>query len=271
VQVSMRVYCAMVRSPRNNKLSPEPPARTEYAAWLTSSLQTYEKLAKTLVDHRAEKGRIVESVVKSALRVILPGRFSIGTGFAITASGKSTSQLDIVIYDGLFNAPIALEGGIGLFPIECIYGFIEVKTRLDQKTTIEKVTRAIASVREFANEKRYVAYGEYEESPGKKVVGEHEVSNPLSPRSFVLAFNSVYADIRRLEAKLKECTEKNDAHVHALAVLENDWLIRQWPHRNPHEFICEEGQAFAKFCAAVLETIQSIPVAPASMKRYLGQ
>ena len=40
----------------------------------------------------------------------------------------------------------------------------------------------------------------------------------------MLAFNSVYADIRRLEAKLKECTEKNDAHIHALAVLENDWL-----------------------------------------------
>ena len=58
----MRLYGAMVRSP-HNKLGPVPPAGTEYAAWLTSSLQSYEKLAKTLVEHRAEKGRIVESVV----------------------------------------------------------------------------------------------------------------------------------------------------------------------------------------------------------------
>ena len=66
-----------------------------------------------------------------------------------------------------------------------------------------------------------------------------------------------FAALRRKKPR-KECTEKNDAHVHALAVLENDWLIRQWPHRNPHEFICEEGQAFAKFCGAVLVSVSKL-------------
>ena len=110
---------------------PASGAISEYTAWLASSLSNYETLAKTLIKHRAEKGRIVESVVKSALRAILPERFSIGTGFAITASGRSSSQLDLVIYDGFSNSPIILEGGTGLFPIECIYGFVEVKSVLD--------------------------------------------------------------------------------------------------------------------------------------------
>src|SRR5215216_1254544 len=88
-------------------------AVAEYTEWLRSSLSSYEALAKTLVKHRAEKGRIVESVLKGALRSILPGRFSLGTGFAITASGKSSSQLDVVIYDGFLNSPIMLEGGTG--------------------------------------------------------------------------------------------------------------------------------------------------------------
>jgi Domain of unknown function (DUF6602)/Resolvase, N terminal domain len=100
----------------------------EYTEWLASSISRYEALAKSIVAHRGEKGRIVEGVVKSALRAILPGRFSIGTGFAITSSGKTSPQLDLVIYDALLNAPIILEGGIGLFPIECIYGFVAVKS-----------------------------------------------------------------------------------------------------------------------------------------------
>ena len=110
---------------------PGPVPTTEYATWLAASLANYERLARHLIKHRAEKGRIVESVVKSALRGILPGRFSIGTGFAITESGQTSSQLDLVIYDGLFNSPIILEGGTGLFPIECVYGFVEVKSLLN--------------------------------------------------------------------------------------------------------------------------------------------
>ena len=82
----------------------------EYAAWLTATLKNYETLAKSLVTHHAEKGRIVESVMKSALRSILPGRYSLGTGFIVTASGRSSPQLDIVIYDGFTNAPVILEG-----------------------------------------------------------------------------------------------------------------------------------------------------------------
>ena len=115
--------------------TPGVPPRVvpQYTAWLESSMSSYEVLAKSLVQQRAEKGRIVEAVVKTALRAILPGRFSIGTGFAITASGKTSSQLDLVIYDGYTNAPIILEGGTGIFPIECIYGFVEVKSVLNGK------------------------------------------------------------------------------------------------------------------------------------------
>src|SRR5262245_17316602 len=92
----------------------------EYTEWLGSSLSRYEALAKSLVVHKAEKGRIVESVVKEALRSILPGRYSLGTGFIVTSSGQSSPQTDIIIYDGLDNKPVILEGGTGLFPIESV-------------------------------------------------------------------------------------------------------------------------------------------------------
>ena len=256
-----------------NQISEKPlPGRapvTEYAAWLSSSLSSYEALAKALIKHRAEKGRVVESVVKSALRSILPGRFSIGTGFAITSSGRSSSQLDLVVYDGLYNSPIILEGGTGLFPIECIYGFVEVKSVLD-RGAVSDATKAIGGVRQLATEKRYVDYGKHDDGTGKTVVGEFEFKDRLPPRAFVFAINSTYADILTVKAALGELTKENGAHIHGLAVMDKEWFIRQVPFRDPHEFTCREGGALQAFCAAVLASIQSISMRPASMRRYLG-
>jgi hypothetical protein len=148
-----------------------PSAVSTYAKWMQSSLLHYEELAKSLVQHKAEKGRIVEGVVKSALSTILPKRFSIGTGFAITSSGNTSSQLDIIIYDALNNSPIILESGLGLFPIECVYGFIEVKSVLN-KMGIVRFTEAVGTVRSFAKEKKYVLYGRHNDDNGNPLVGE---------------------------------------------------------------------------------------------------
>lgn len=248
---------------------PAPELFPHYAKWLASSLSRYEELARAMVKHRAEKGRVVEGVVKSALRSILPGRFSIGTGFVISASGHTSSQLDLVIYDGHFNAPIILEGGTGLFPIECVYGFVEVKSVLNTKG-VEDAARAIGAVRRFSGDKRYVAYDVRSDEDGNKVVGEVELSSSLPPRAFVFAINSAYSELSSLENDLRDATHRNDAHVHGLAVMDKDWFLQQRAYRNPHEFNCREGQALSAFCAKVLGSIQSITVWPASMKRYLG-
>jgi hypothetical protein len=248
---------------------PMPGAVTEYAAWLAASLENYETLAKKLVKHRPEKGRIVESVVKSALRAILPGRFSIGTGFAITASGSTSSQLDLVIYDAFYNSPILLEGGTGLFPIECVYGFVEVKSVLNREA-IDGFTKAVRGVRDLADEKRYVMYGKRDNGEGKKVVAEIEVENRLAPRSFMFAINSTYEDVDSVDAALKECSEKNGSHVHGLAVLDKDWFLWQKAFSEKPEFSRSQSPALAAFCAGVLASIQSMNMLPAAMRRYLG-
>src|SRR5262245_21166661 len=65
----------MVETPNSTGQGMTLAAVPEYTEWLASSLSRYEALARRLVHHRAEKGRIIEGVVKSALRGILPGRF----------------------------------------------------------------------------------------------------------------------------------------------------------------------------------------------------
>jgi hypothetical protein len=238
----------------------------EYTDWLASSIRRYEALAKSIVAHRPEKGRIVEGIVKSALRAILPGRFSIGTGFAITSSGKTSPQLDVIIYDAWFNAPIILEGQTGLFPIECIYGFIEVKSVLNGDA-IRTATDAIRTVRSLASEKQYVRYEARDIGGGRAVSKEIDVFHGLAPRSFVFAIRSEYASAEAIEAQL----DPTNAHIHGLAVLENDWFIHQLPWAEPPSpnFVIKQGKAFALFCSMVLHSIQSMQMMPASMRQYL--
>jgi hypothetical protein len=241
---------------------------SDYTTWLARSISDYESLAKSLVRHKPEKGRIVESVVKTALRTILPGRFSIGTGFAITASGETSAQLDLVIYDALLNASLILEGGTGLFPIECIYGFVEVKSILDGPG-IDSATKAIGIVRQLAKEKRYVQYIHAELAPGKKVAGDSDFAVTLAPRSFIFAIKSAFSEIKTLEEKLVEATTTNNAHVHGLVVIDQDWFIKQLPFQDPYKFECWGGsQALATFCMTVQHSIQTIEMYPAAMMSY---
>lgn len=243
------------------------PAR-EYVEWLSETMAKYERLAKSLVKHNAEKGRIVESSLKTALRTILPERYKLGTGFVITATGKSSPQQDIVIYDDLENSPILLEGGVGLFPVECVYAFIEVKSDLDGDG-IAQAAKSVAEVRALAGDKIYVGYETHEPTPGKPEVRGIAISNPLPPRSFVFALRSSMSLAGCLEA-IKEETTKWEAHIHGLAVLDKEWFVRQRAWTVPYQFDYHEGQTFARFADTVLRCVQSFPMQPAEMTRYLG-
>lgn len=240
----------------------------EYTDWLAASIARYEALARSVISHKPEKGRIVEGVVKSALRAILPGRFSIGTGFAITASGRTSPQLDLVIYDAFLNAPIILEGGTGLFPIECVYGFVEVKSVLN-RDDIHSAVEAISTVRSFAEEKKYVSYQSLQVSEGKLVAAEIQTPAPLPPRSFIFSVRSDYGSLQSIETELTTAVEAKKAHVHGLMVLEKEWFLHQVAHETPPRFFRMEGRALAHFCAMVLYNVQSMEIRPASMRPYL--
>lgn len=241
-------------------------ATKEYYDWLAASVGRYETLAKTLVEHKPEKGRIVEGIVKASLRAILPSRFSLGTGFIVTAAGDTSPQLDVVIYDGFENAPIILEAGVGVFPIECVYGFVEVKSKLDTEA-ITGAAKAIGLVRTFASQKTYEGYAV---NGGDEPVSlPMRYGNDLPPRSYVFALRTTLSEATLLES-LREEAEAHEAHIHGLAVLEPSFFAAQRPHKRPSEFISATDKAMARFGSSVLHGIQSFPMSPAAMGKYLG-
>jgi len=99
-------------------------------------LQCKLRNIRVAIEHRSEKGRAVEYLVMNLIRDFLPKEYGLGTGFIAYHNEtidniEITSQLDIIIYDALRGGPIINLESCQVFPIESVYGYIEVKTVLN--------------------------------------------------------------------------------------------------------------------------------------------
>ena len=83
--------------------------------------------------HQGEKGGIRERRVKDFLSSILPKKYGIGTGHIIDSQRDSviSYQMDIVIYDAVDGIVLPVDDYYSLFPCECVYAAIEVKSELN--------------------------------------------------------------------------------------------------------------------------------------------
>jgi hypothetical protein len=77
-------------------------------------------------------------------------------------------------------------------------------------------------------------------------------SNPgrLAPRCFVFAVNSDYKTDSTVEENLQRFTKENNAHIHALIVLNKDWLFKQRDFEETPQFDFTKDQPFERFCIA---------------------
>lgn len=95
-----------------------------------AELQARLRKIRAGVGHPGVKGAGVEDMVREFLRQTLPEFLGVGTGIVIDSNGCESRQIDIIIYDK-FKTPTFLRSGeAALFPCECVYFAIEVKTSL---------------------------------------------------------------------------------------------------------------------------------------------
>jgi hypothetical protein len=85
------------------------------------------------IPHEGEKGGIRERRVADFLLSILPQKYGVGTGHIIDSQEESVTshQTDIVIYDALNGIALPVDNYYSLFPCECVYAAIEVKSELN--------------------------------------------------------------------------------------------------------------------------------------------
>lgn len=99
------------------------------------------------IEHPGSKGDVLEMAWIEWLRKYLPNRYSVDKAIVIDHTGKTSDQIDIVIYDNWYTPFIFTQNGFYYIPAEGVYAVFEVKPEMKGKVTIDYSAKKIESVR----------------------------------------------------------------------------------------------------------------------------
>jgi hypothetical protein len=109
-------------------------------------LKSQLDLSSTSITHDGTMGDVNESHFITFLKNYLPKRYCVETGIAIDCTGKTSEQLDIVIYDNQYTPILLFQESHRYIPAEAIYAVFECKPTIN-KTYLEYSGKKAASVR----------------------------------------------------------------------------------------------------------------------------
>ncbi|WP_417307655.1 DUF6602 domain-containing protein [Devosia sp.] len=95
------------------------------------------------IDHQGLKGAAREMFTADMLVPVLPPEVRLGTGQLVAHDGKTSSQIDVILYAPSIMPPALFNSSTGLFPIEGAVYTVEVKSKL----TASNLQEAIANAR----------------------------------------------------------------------------------------------------------------------------
>jgi len=101
------------------------------------------------IKHPGDKGASRESFLRLFFNEsgYLPEKFSIseGSSHIISTSGHISDQIDLLFYDSLNSPKLLNMDTIQYFPVESVYGVVEVKSNLNSKNTVFDALNKIKS------------------------------------------------------------------------------------------------------------------------------
>lgn len=158
----------------------------------------------------------------------LPKQYSIGNGEIISSYSQTSKQTDLVIYDSNKSIILHASKSMQIFPIESIYGVIEVKSKLS-KVKLEEALENIKSIKTI-----------YTPTQISKNLGKgtkaHYHTNP--PFGLIFAYDLDNNSLNSLEKNLNEWCKKNPPEV--------------WPN-----LICILNHGIFKFRNGINEALHS--------------
>ena len=190
-------------------------------------LETEAEYFSRLTEHGPELGRMNETHLVRFLRAYLPPKIGIGTGFIVSGgvSPQQSPQCDIVLYDALNNAPLYKSEAWSIYPIEMVYGVIEVKTRLTKEelenafvkcAMIRSMAREVVDGKEIGNKEYIRQIQASPNSPAKYCTLRFAVP----PRYFVFGYQGWSTDAGLQNAFSDLSKRYEDAHIHGVCSLD---------------------------------------------------
>lgn len=97
------------------------------------------------INHNATKGSLRETLLIDFFNKLVPTSLSISSGVICDSSGKSSTQLDFIIYDNQVLPNLILDKDLSMIPIESVYLIAEIKSTL-RKKDLEQVEKSRKSL-----------------------------------------------------------------------------------------------------------------------------
>ena len=111
-------------------------------------LQSQLDMSTTSITHNGTMGDVNEQCFIEIIRKYLPDRYAVDTGIVIDSMGKTSDQIDVVIYDNQYTPTLLDQQGHRFIPAESVYAVLEVKPTID-KGYLEYAGNKARSVREL--------------------------------------------------------------------------------------------------------------------------
>lgn len=104
--------------------------------------------ASAAIDHNGDKGTAREYFIKEFLGgKYVPPRYGVseGSSHVISSDGGQSMQIDIVLYDAANVARLLDVGGTQFFPLESVFGVLQVKSNLSSTAIVVDALENLAS------------------------------------------------------------------------------------------------------------------------------
>lgn len=184
-------------------------------------LEARLKSVRSVLLHEGEKGRSMEGVVIDLLRSFLPSEYGLGTGFIAYEKKDETigitEQIDIIVYDAIRGGPLARLEGCEIYPLESVYGYIEVKTSIkmtstenaeSKRDTIAFLVKQSSRLRDLGS-RNYLA-----PIDGTKTYSERRtLKSPVSIRSYAFVFDIEGAKNRKKATNVEKALTKASKRI----------------------------------------------------------
>ena len=103
-------------------------------------------LAEKSITHQGKRGDVTERHFITILRAYLPKRYAVDSAIVIDSTGKTSDQMDVVIYDPQYTPTLLDQHDHKYVTAEAVYAVLEVKPTIN-KTYLEYAGKKAASVR----------------------------------------------------------------------------------------------------------------------------
>ena len=102
------------------------------------------QIRQFIKNHNPSIGSFNEEILRKFLRDFLPKWVSVGQGFIMNQSGEMSHQIDILIYNSVFYAPLYSVNDLVVIQPESVIIAIEVKTKINQNIFHEIIPKTKA-------------------------------------------------------------------------------------------------------------------------------